>query len=46
MTRDISVFEPGFPDRVERLAGPKPIHLKTGECAITALLVLTRAFSH
>jgi hypothetical protein len=42
----VSVFEAGFPDRAERLSGPKRIHLKTGECAITTLLVLSRGLGH
>jgi hypothetical protein len=36
----ISIFEPGFPERVHLLSGPKPVHLIHNGCATTALLVL------
>jgi hypothetical protein len=36
----LSVFEPGFPQHVHRLSGPKPVRLTTKECTIATLLVL------
>jgi hypothetical protein len=36
----VSVFELGFPDRVQLLSGPKLLYLDGKECATTALLVL------
>lgn len=43
---EVSVWESGFPERADRLAGPRKIHVEPAQCVLTKLLVLTRGTEH
>jgi len=36
----VTVFSAGYPDRMEKLSGPKPVHLSKNQCGFTTLFVV------
>jgi len=42
----VTVFSAAYPERMEKLSGPKPVHLSKNQCGLTTLFVINPGLSN